>query len=427
MARITVQFFHPTDDSDLALIPVEVSNDQGNIIYNQAVPLSTNAELNYDFKPGSYLVRGSLPSGEFAACTVDLTNTPSAVAVLRSHTQSPRESLSWAYYLQRAPVRSVAKTERTGVFELSELNSKLSLPPIPPVTNFWRHSAEGWTQFPVAQGLPRQGFFTYVNYDWSVQAQEPDAMLFIELNSELSWQYNLGQFWIQVVSGLHSQFVSVPPAQKMRIYIVNNEPGNEFEPPFRVIVGSGTPTMQSLVGFLASGDFDSARSVGDQWLIVAEKMLKEKLEDAVAAAVAGYFLLRVGEHSRLHDWTRNLADWITWLPDGPVIRAFHVLSQKDPDMKEVRERLLQAVERGIPLYTQGLRMLFDGLNMLNTRAGGKDPLLQQALQNVRPYAATARWNSPVTSFTAIEPSHPQFPELAISRYAPAGEAVRVPA
>jgi hypothetical protein len=427
MARITVQFFHLLDDSHLALIPVEVSNDRGNIIYRQAVPLSTNASLDYDFEPGSYLVRGSLPSGEIAACTVDLTNTPSAVAMLRSPTRSPRESLSWAYYLQRAPLRSAAKAGQSSAQELLELNLKFSARPIPPVTNFWQHGAAGWTQLPVTQGVPHGGFFTYVNYDSSVQAQEPDAMLFIELNSDLSLQYFLGQFWIQVVSGVHSQFVAVPPAQKMRIYIVNNEPKNELDPPFRVIVGSGDPTMQSLVGFLASGDFDSARSVGDQWLTVAEKMLHDKLIDGVAAAVAGYFLLRVGEHSRLHDWTRNLADWIGWLPDGPVIRAFHVLSEKDPDMKEVRQRLLQAVERGIPLYTEGLRMLFDGLNMLNTHAGGDDPLLQQALQNVRSYAATARWNSPVTSFAAIEPSHPQLPELATTAYAPAGSAVRVPA
>jgi hypothetical protein len=420
MARITIQFVHPTDDSNFALIPVDVSNDRGTIIYSQAVPLSANAELDYDFKPGSYLVRGSLPSGEFAACTVDIKETQSAVAVLRSPTRSPRETLSWAYYLQRAPVRSAALTLKTPVLEISDL--KYTAPPTPPIVNFWRH-ATGWTQIPVAQGTAMQGFLTYVNYDSSVAAQEPDALLFVELRSQLQWQSNLGQFWIQVASGLHSQFVAVPPAEIMRIYVVKQRPTYPMDPPFQVIVGSGDPTMQSLVAFLASGDFDSARSVGDRWFTVAEQMLKDKFTDPVAAAVAGYFLLGVGEHSRLHDWTRNLAEYFPWLPDGPVIRAYHVLSQDDPDMTEVRQRLLQAAQRGIPLYTQGLRMLFDGLTMLSTSTQGNDPTLKQALQTVRQYAATARWNSPVTSFTAVEPSQPRFPELSVNRYVPADAVV----
>jgi hypothetical protein len=274
--------------------------------------------------------------------------------------------------------------------------------------------------------LPQQGYFTYVNFDPTVQAQEPDATLFIELDSQLPWQYNLGQFWIQVSSGMHSQFVAVPPTEKMRIYILTHKPISDLDPPFHVIVGSGSPTMQSLVGFLTSGDFDSARSVGDQWLNAAEQMLREKLMDAVAAAVAGYFLLRVGEHSRLHDWTRNLADLVPWLPDGPVIRAYHVLSQNDPDLREVRQRLLEAVARGVPLYTEGLRMLYDALHMMNTRTQGDDPQLQQAFETIRQYAATARWKSPVTSFAAVDPSQPQLPQLSATGHAPAGYATSVP-
>lgn len=430
MARITIQFSHPTDDSNLALIPVEVSDAGGNTVYRHAVPLSTNAELNYDFKPGSYLVRGTLPSGEFTACTVDLSKASSTVAVLRSATRSPRESLSWAYYLQRAPARSSQKTEQSSIIELSEIAQTFSVPPIPPATTFWRHNAGGndsWTKFLVETNSPQPPYFTYVSFDPTVQAQEPDAVLFIELHSQLPWQYNLGQFWIQIASGTHSQFVAVPPTEKMRIYILNHKPVNNSDPPFRVIVGSGSPTMQALVGFLTSGDFDSARSVGDQWLDVAETMLHDKLMDAVAAAVAGYFLLRVGEHSRLHDWTRNLADWVTWLPDGPVIRAYHLLSQDDPDLREVRQRLLEAAGRGVPLYTQGLRMLYDGLNMMNTRARGDDPQLQQAFDTIRQYAATARWKSPVTSFAAVDPAKPQLPQVSATGYAPTGYAAGVPA
>jgi hypothetical protein len=425
MAKISVQFSHPTDIFGAALIPVEVSNEAGNIIFREPVPLDENATLSYDFKPGTYLVRGSLPSGEIAASTVDLRTADSVLASLHSHTQSPRETLSWAYYLQRKPVGGSVARSRVESLESSASVTIGALPPL--ITNFWRHTSQDWTQIPVVHNSSSEGLFKRVYFDSSVAYGDPDARLLIEIESEKQWQYNLGQFWIQVVSGLHSQFVAVPPTENMRIYVLDHHSAGELDAPFRVIVGSGDPAMQALIGFLSSGDFYSARSVGDRWFAVAEKMLQDKLQDAVAAAVAGYFLLAVGEYSRLHDWTRNLADWIGWLPDGPIIRAFHVLSEKEPDLTEVRVRLLQAVERGIPIYTQGLRMLFDGLNMMNIRAGGKDPELRQALQKIRVYAATARWNSPVTSFTAVEPSNPQFPEITTRDYAPAGAAERVPA
>jgi hypothetical protein len=428
MALITAQFGYPAGDSDGALVPVEVSDDKAQIIYRQAVPLGASAVLSFDFQPGRYLVRANLPSGEIAASTVDLTNAPNATALLRSAKRSPRESLGWAYYLQRTPAPSkVARLRNPPTQSIPQLESMVMDDVLKesPTAKFWQHGTPGWTQLSVPDGSYSTGLFTMASYDRSVSNQEPGAQLFIEIQSQLDWQANLGQLWIQVESGNHSRFVAVPPTSIMRIYILDAVPNSEWDAPFRVLVGSGSATLQSLVGFLASGDFDSARSVGTEWFAVAENMSREKLEDAVSAAVAGYFLLGAGEHARLHDWTRNLADWITWLPDGPIIRAFHVLSQKTPDLVEVRGRLLQAVQRGLPLYTQGLRMLFDGLNMMNAQASGQDAELQRALETIRPYAATARWSSPVTSFSAVEPANPQLEQNSIRDYAPAGTAVRV--
>lgn len=423
MSLITTTFSNPTAYSQSALIPVEVSDSSGTIVYRQAVPLAQNASLNYDFKPGVYLVRGFLPSGEIAAATVDLSGVPQTIASLRSTRHSPRESLDWAYYLQKGPKKG------TPAIELSMDWKFAPAPAIPAtiVTNFWRHNQLGWKHVAVNPGGQQVGLYSSVNFDWTVNQQDPNAIVLIEIMSEMPWQYNLGQFWIQVAAGTKSRFVAVPPTQVMRIYIVDHDPESDWDSPFRVVVGSGDPSLQALLGFLSSGDFESARSVGANWADLAERMLKEKLVDAISATVAGYFLLLAGEHSRLHDWTRNLADWIDWLPDGAVIRAFHLLSQTNPDLNEVRERLLQAAKRGVPLYTQGLRMLFDGLNLMNTYKRGSDPELQHALEAIRPYAAAARWASPVTSFAAVDPANPKLSEGSLSNVAPYGIAVPAPA
>ena len=83
----------------------------------------------------------------------------------------------------------------------------------------------------------------------------------------------------------------------------------------------------------------SARSVGSDWAANAEGLLRDKLRDPMAATLAGYLLLRAGEFSRLHDWTANLANWFGWLPDGPVIRAWHLMSKDVQEDGEIRHLL----------------------------------------------------------------------------------------
>ena len=57
---------------------------------------------------------------------------------------------------------------------------------------------------------------------------------------------------------------------------------------------------------------------------VAERLLKRKGNDPIAATVGAYALLRLGEIERLHDWTKNLMNWFAWLPDGITIRGEHL-------------------------------------------------------------------------------------------------------
>jgi hypothetical protein len=122
-----------------------------------------------------------------------------------------------------------------------------------------------------------------------------------------------------------------------------------------------------------------------------EDVLREKLESPVAAAIAATVLLRCGGLDYLHDWPRNLANWIEWLPDGPVLWAETLLRRNDrarklrhivergqrpgvagsaysddaaqvrslaiqPEYKEARQFFAKLSDRGPPLLTASLTM-----------------------------------------------------------------------
>ena len=83
------------------------------------------------------------------------------------------------------------------------------------------------------------------------------------------------------------------------------------------------------------------------------------------AALGGYHLLRTGELQRLHSWLANLADWMHWMSDGPVIRGWQLLRGATARPGETpRQRFLQAADRGLPIFSDGLRLLIDGLKVV---------------------------------------------------------------
>jgi hypothetical protein len=146
---------------------------------------------------------------------------------------------------------------------------------------------------------------------------------------------------------------------------------------------------------------------------LAEELLYGKMRDSNAAAVGGYFLLRVGSTKRLRDWAGNLDNWFPWLPDGAIIHAWQLIrevkqdpSQESALLEQARLRLLDAMKRGFPLYTEGLRLLRDGLILSDQKVKGSDMEIRQALEKVGSYIAAADWSVGNTTFTGATPDEP---------------------
>lgn len=177
----------------------------------------------------------------------------------------------------------------------------------------------------------------------------------------------------------------------------------------------------ALLGFLRSGQVRAAATFADN--LVAEGMLQAKIANPVRAAIGGYHLLGQGAWDQMHDWPANLDTWFRWLPDGAVIRGIQLLRQPTPDQPAATRsglrKLVEASQRGIPLFTEGLRLLFDALRQA-PKTAGIDPITLQsaslALDWVTPYAASANWTEPYTTFygrrpesPSIEPAHGRRP------------------
>jgi hypothetical protein len=79
--------------------------------------------------------------------------------------------------------------------------------------------------------------------------------------------------------------------------------------------------------------------------------------------VAGYLLLRLSALDRLWNWPGNLPDQMLWMPDVAVIHAWRLIRQEQESPSPPLVRQEQARERGIPVYTEGLRLLISGLKL----------------------------------------------------------------
>jgi len=119
----------------------------------------------------------------------------------------------------------------------------------------------------------------------------------------------------------------------------------------------------AILRLIMSGDIERAKTLAEH-IRFAEQLLYDKIENPSYAALGGYFLLLTNAMEQLHHWPRNLANWFEWFPDGCIIYATQLMRSENPNVEEIERMLIQAYQRGIPLYTEGLRLLHDGLMKL---------------------------------------------------------------
>ncbi|RYP87303.1 hypothetical protein EKO23_06820, partial [Nocardioides guangzhouensis] len=217
------------------------------------------------------------------------------------------------------------------------------------------------------------------------------------------------EFELAVGEGLHvikaggqgvHQFVSLPSERSVVGIRWSSDGGT---PTIRVDARTADPEVEALRGFLARGEIEVARALAAGAL--AERLLQAKVAAPRIAALGAYALLRLGDLERLHNWPDNLTRWKPWLPDGPVIAAWQRLRSPEPDYEEACALLLEAETRGIPVYTEGVRLLKDGLDVFDTDE--RDWHVHEAARRVEAFAQALAWDKSETTYFGIGPQQPR--------------------
>lgn len=146
-----------------------------------------------------------------------------------------------------------------------------------------------------------------------------------------------------------------------------------------------------------------AQTVSDGQAMRAEELLRGKTADPLAAAAGAYVLLRLGELSRLHDWTLNLYNWFPWLPDGAAIHGEYLA--REGRHEEAVDCMLQLASRGLPMFSDGLAYAARRLQAYT--ATGTGPLQASLLlEELVPFSLAADFRRAFTTYAGGDPNAP---------------------
>ena len=377
MSRVTIQMRAHGDQSGDMPVQVEVFDRSLHSIRRSWVKVEDKMNLN--LKPGLYGIRATVGSGvSFEQSVKVRADKPSRVE-FQIDQVSPHESHEWAYITQAssAPLRT---TLAAPLYEGLWLRQ-------------WQRRKGRWELVGKAGQRPK-------TVEWA-----DDGVLY-------GLRSSLGRPHMIQIGGSHiaSRMITVPAAPAVKLLIRPAPAVSEQVHPVEVVISSENWKVETLLSLMRRGDTESAGDLFTEARI-AERLLYDKVDDPLAAAVGGYFLLRQGKLQQLHNWPRNLSNWFPWLPDGAVIYARQLLLMARDQhpangAAEAQKLLLEACRRGLPVYTEGLRLLRDGL--LRFRGPGRDEAgkVGEALGWLGNYLAAVDWSSPTTSFIGTGPREP---------------------
>jgi hypothetical protein len=420
----------------------QIIGASGEIIRNLMIPIGYAATpTDIDLSPGRYLVRARLPSGQTVGKQVNLREGQSDVVSLEAH-GSEHEWLSWHHFASgeaQQGTESIDTTSFLGSTRGVLYDLALAANPLPIPSLFLPGPDHVFEQLSLEQSgdctIDRES----LQLDINTYHDDRHVLVRVKGNDTGS-----ARDWRRVFVGARledglRQLIAVPiPWPKVAdsftpeseiVEVLLARPSavtgraSGYSPP-KLITSTviRDPVFGAVIGFLASGDQPSAANVTNELHDGAKQLLFDKLGNPYAAAAGGYVLLSTYRHvdppnpsvrkePEWFRWTKNLMDWFPWLPDGAIINGWlHLQRGRDVDTKTARGCFLTAAQRGVPIFTAGLKLLVQGLTILDYSS--KDAEVVAALSKVRPFAAAVDPSQPFCTFYGSDPLSPTFPPIA---------------
>ncbi|HVS13675.1 MAG TPA: hypothetical protein VMV46_07115 [Thermoanaerobaculia bacterium] len=371
--RVALEHHGDTDP-----IPVKLEIFDQHLVRVHESWLTASASEGFVLKPGVYGVKASGPSGASAQRIVKVEPNEMTDCSVPLHEVSPHESHEWAYLTKRmdAPGEHLLGDS---LYEGAWMK-------------LWERTGSGRWRVIAPPSDPPERMEDGLSYDFQAPGYSGYALQVG--GPKIPWKLAM-----------------LPPSQRLMLLLRPSAAPKRVHP-LDVVVSGDNWSAESLLALMQRGELRKASEL-DRESQFAEMLLYAKYSDPVAAAVGGYFLLKTNDLARLHDWARNLADGFDWMSDGAVIHAWQILGEARSDTAArggppaaARARLLEAAGRGVPIYTEGLRLLRDGLLLLDRAAQGGDHQVAEAMASVGAYAEAADWSASVTTFTGNSPTQP---------------------
>jgi small subunit ribosomal protein S5 len=204
------------------------------------------------------------------------------------------------------------------------------------------------------------------------------------------------------------RLISLPPSARIKVLIYSTHGKNNPDNDLAMSVVSDSSRSETLLSYMEAGLFDAAKIIVDE--IFKEKSISLLLDDPLLGSIVGYYLLQVETSSNYFDWVDEFVGKYEWLPDALVIKAWKSLRTLGNSNKGlIRQNILDSLQRGVPIYTKGLKLLTEGLELFKGDALSRDQTdseVENALQDIRKYYTASDWFQPLTTFYGDSPQSP---------------------
>lgn len=154
---------------------------------------------------------------------------------------------------------------------------------------------------------------------------------------------------------------------------------------------------ESIVAFLQNGQTDRAN-------LMASAVLNFETAsgaDPLAAIVGCYFLLKARRLDVLERWLKTLPDVSQRMPDAWIIRGWWLIQSQSKNIEEIESVFTTAAVYGLPVFTEGLRLLVEGTRLLDEL-----PAMQAFSERLARYYSVVSGDQPYTTFAGIDPNEP---------------------
>jgi len=360
---------------------------------NMALVARALSSQEIDVAPGQYFVSATLPAGQQITSTVELKQDDVRVPLSPdAEDESPHEFHEHHHYLSGHVALTTAS-----VFT-SAADSRFPTIRPRPVTVA---TVTGPSPTTVTRDL----------YPWLSQVRELDHAVQFDYFPIGPHAPEGSQRYLEVLQpdGTATR-IALPASQNMSCFVVLKAPSPSVT---SADVHLYHTEADLLLRNLSSGEnalliLDSTKlKPGNLLQDNAEEMVRQKTADPIAACVGAYALLQYGELDRLHNWTENLKNWFTWLPDGLAIRGEHLarLGKHDEAMRNFTE----ITQRGIPFFRDGLSYAVERLRMyLRSKksrfADETLALARQTFGKLQTVITSADLSSPILTLRGLTPT-----------------------